>query len=135
MLAIISDKGLFAKEQISILDKANTYRHVLEHRDPVIRHSAAYEKAARDDENLRQFDLPKRHSSLFAGSTTSKFKGVPLYPEFLAMTLWPELRTISERARKDGSNCVSVVTRPCCSGDPDVNRCSFTEIIAYQERR
>ena len=36
---------------------------------------------------------------LFAGSTTSKFKGVPLYPEFLALTLWPELLGISDRAR------------------------------------
>jgi formate C-acetyltransferase len=38
-----------------------------------------------------------KDNSLFAGSTTSKFKGVPLYPEFLALTLWPELWTISKR--------------------------------------
>jgi formate C-acetyltransferase len=36
-------------------------------------------------------------SSPFAGSTTSKFKGVPLYPEFFAQMLWPELSTVSSR--------------------------------------
>ena len=92
------DNGLFDKEQISILDKANTYRHVLEHREPIIRHSAACEKVTPDKRKLKRFELPSKQVSLFAGSTTSKFKGVPLYPEFLAMTLWPELRTISERA-------------------------------------
>ncbi|MCK4792161.1 MAG: pyruvate formate lyase family protein, partial [Desulfobacteraceae bacterium] len=91
------DNRLFEKEQISILDKANAYRYVLEHRESIIRHSTAYEKAAHNKE-LKQFELPKKGFSLFAGSTTSKFKGVPLYPEFLAMTLWPELWTISERA-------------------------------------
>jgi len=37
-----------------------------------------------------QFSLCRFHHS--------RFKGVPLYPEFLALGLWPELRTISRRS-------------------------------------
>jgi formate C-acetyltransferase len=45
---------------------------------------------------MKSFEF--QDTSLFAGSTTSKLKGVPLYPEFLALALWPELWTISKRA-------------------------------------
>jgi pyruvate formate-lyase/glycerol dehydratase family glycyl radical enzyme len=82
--------GFFEKERISILDKARLYRYVLENRAPIVRHSRAYEKG------MKAFTF--KEAPLFAGSTTSKFKGVPLYPEFLALTLWPELWSISERA-------------------------------------
>ena len=34
--------------------------------------------------------------SLLAGTTTTKRKGVILYPHFLALTIWPELETIGE---------------------------------------
>ncbi|HEX9061037.1 MAG TPA: pyruvate formate lyase family protein [Clostridia bacterium] len=37
--------------------------------------------------------------SLLAGTTTSKSKGAPLYPEFIALTIWPELDTISNRPK------------------------------------
>jgi pyruvate formate-lyase/glycerol dehydratase family glycyl radical enzyme len=83
--------GLLGKDRISILDKARAYRYVLENREPVVRHAAAY------GEGMRRFPFADRQ--LFAGSTTSKFKGVPLYPEFLALTLWPELGTLPRRAR------------------------------------
>jgi formate C-acetyltransferase len=83
------DKGLLNQMRISILDKAKTYRHVLEKRTPIIRFHKAYEKG------MEPFEL--EDSSLFAGSTTSKFKGVPLYPEFLALAIWPELWSISKR--------------------------------------
>jgi formate C-acetyltransferase len=86
------DNGLFDKKRITILDKARLYRYVLEKRTSTVRHSRAYEKG------MKPFEF--KEASLFAGSTTSKFKGVPLYPEFLALTLWPELWTISKR----GSN-------------------------------
>jgi len=92
------DNGLFNQERISILDKAKTYRYVLKNRIPIVRHSRACEKNA-SEKKLTTFELENRHLSLFAGSTTSKFKGVPLYPEFLALAFWPELGTISERAR------------------------------------
>jgi len=92
------DNGLFNQERISILDKAKTYRYVLKNRIPIVRHSRACERNA-SEKKLTTFGLENRHLSLFAGSTTSKFKGVPLYPEFLALAFWPELGTISERAR------------------------------------
>ena len=84
------DHNLFDKSRISIIDKARAYRYVLENRTPIIRHERAYQ------EKMEPFQFIE--APLFAGSTTSKFKGVPLYPEFLALTLWPELWTMSKRA-------------------------------------
>lgn len=92
------DNGLFKQERISILDKAKTYRYVLENRSPIICHSSTCERKA-GEKKLTTFELENSHPSLFAGSTTSKFKGVPLYPEFLALAFWPELGTISKRDR------------------------------------
>ena len=83
--------GYFGKPNLSSLDKAKLYRHVIESRTPIVRHRHAV------DSGMKAFDLQDR--SLFAGSTTSKFKGVPLYPEFLALTLWPELQTVARRPR------------------------------------
>jgi pyruvate formate-lyase/glycerol dehydratase family glycyl radical enzyme len=41
---------------------------------------------------------PIFHSdNLIAGSTTSKKLGAPVYPEFLGLSIWPELDTISTR--------------------------------------
>jgi len=82
--------GLFDQEKISVLDKARLYRYVLQKRKPVVRHTYAVEKG------MKRFEL--RDRSLFAGSTTSKYKGAPLYPEFLALALWPELGTMATRA-------------------------------------
>jgi len=87
------ENGLFERERITILDKARMYRKVLESREPVVRHSRGYEYTPY---GLKPFDFVD--TSPFAGSTTSKFKGVPLYPEFFALNLWPELLTISERS-------------------------------------
>jgi pyruvate formate-lyase/glycerol dehydratase family glycyl radical enzyme len=81
---------LFRKTRISILDKARLYRHVLENRTAIVRHTHGHDKG------MTLFELNDR--SLFAGSTSSKFKGVLLYPEFVALTLWPELWTLSTRA-------------------------------------
>lgn len=81
--------GLLDQEKISILDKAQAYRHVLENRAPIVRHTHAHDK------NLYEFSL--RDTSPFAGSTTSKFKGVPLYPELIGLLLWPELKTMTRR--------------------------------------
>ena len=59
------------------------------------------------DPELRQADAVKyimtnkapiihdRH--LIAGSTTSKEVGIPMYPELIAITIWPELKTIGQR--------------------------------------
>lgn len=37
--------------------------------------------------------------NLLAGTTTSKPLGAPLFPEYFALTLWPELDTVSEREK------------------------------------
>lgn len=87
------EAGLFDRDRISSLDKARLYRKVLENRRPVVWHTKAFK---RTPDGMQEFTL--EDSSPFAGSTTSRFKGVPLYPEFLALGLWPELRTISRRA-------------------------------------
>jgi len=83
------ENDLFDKKRISILDKAKLYRYVLENRTPIIHFSRAYEIGG------KSFNF--KDNSLFAGSTTGKFKGVILYPEFLALTFWPELWSISTR--------------------------------------
>ena len=36
---------------------------------------------------------------LFAGKTTTKTKGVIIYPQFMGQTLWPELETIAKRKK------------------------------------
>src|SRR4030042_4408949 len=83
--------GLFNQQRISVLDKARLYRYALSNRQPIVHHSRAFESAK------NPFVFKDR--SLCAGSTTSRFKGVPLYPEFLALTLWQELWSISTRSR------------------------------------
>ncbi len=92
------ENELFEKSSISVLDKAKAYRFALENRTPVVRHTKSYENLSPQSlsvEGMIPFEI--KDTSLFAGSTTSKFKGVPLYPEFLALALWPELWTISKR--------------------------------------
>lgn len=84
------DNHFFNQNSISVLDKARTYRYTLEHRLPIVHHNCAY------DTEMRLFEF--QEASLFGGSTTSKFKGVPLYPELSALVLWSELWSISKRA-------------------------------------
>ncbi len=90
------NNNLFGKETIGVFEKAKIYRYVLENRTPVVRHDNIFvSKGA----GKKMRPLPIADDSLFAGSTTAKFKGVPLYPEFLASSLWPELWTISTREK------------------------------------
>ena len=86
------EAGLFERERLTPLDKARLYRRVLENRLPVVRHGKARRRTA---EGMSEFTF--EDTSPFAGSTTSKFKGVPIYPEFLALAIWPELHSISRR--------------------------------------
>lgn len=81
--------GLFESARISTLDKARVYRKVLESREAIVWHSSARRRSG------ESFDFDGE--SPFAGSTTSKFKGVLLYPEFMALSLWPELHSVSRR--------------------------------------
>ena len=83
------DHGLFEKDLISALEKARAYRHILENRTAVVGHERFCGEAMKREKF--------KDTSLFAGSTTSKFKGVPLYPEFLALQLWHGLWTLKQR--------------------------------------
>ncbi len=40
-----------------------------------------------------------REDDLLAGTTTTKIKGVVIYPQFMAQALWPELETLSSRKK------------------------------------
>lgn len=85
------ERSLLGKPSVSVLEQARLLRSVLESRAPVVAHaSARLEQGGEID--LRREPLP-----LFAGSSTSRFKGVPLYPEFLALALWPELDELPRR--------------------------------------
>ncbi len=84
------DKGLFDKPVISPLDKARLYRYVLTRRKPIVHQDHGV------DRTMSAFPVQAR--SLFAGSTTSHFKGVPIFPEFMGLALWPELLDIQRRA-------------------------------------
>ena len=66
--------NLLGKQRISVLDKARAYRYVLENRVPIVRHKRAYKKG------MKAFEF--EDNNLFAGSTTSKFKGVLSIPSF-----------------------------------------------------
>jgi len=88
------DNNYFAKERITGLEKAKLYRYVLENQNAVVLQNEAY-KQGKGRQKPSKFTVEQ--NSLFAGSTTNKFKGVPLYPEFMALALWPELWTISTR--------------------------------------
>ncbi|MCJ7717443.1 MAG: pyruvate formate lyase family protein, partial [Anaerolineales bacterium] len=57
-----------------VLRQARAMNHIMTHRKAVIH----------DD-------------YLLAGSTTTKEVGVPVYPEFIGLTIWPELRTMGNR--------------------------------------
>ncbi len=81
---------LLGKERISVLEKAKVYRDVLENREPVVRHVSAR------GQGMKPFVVAD--SSPFAGSTTSKFKGVVIHPELVGLMLWPELLTLPDRS-------------------------------------
>ena len=83
------ERGLLGKPRITCLEKARLYRWMLEKRLAVVRHTSAV------DTSMTAFPVADR--SLFAGSTTTKWKGVPLYPELMALALWPELETLKRR--------------------------------------
>lgn len=83
------DNGFLGQKRISVLEKARAYRFVLEKRQPLVRHSIAY------DRDMNSF--PVDDLSPFAGSTTGKFKGVPIYPELIGSVLWPELSSVMHR--------------------------------------
>lgn len=71
-------------------------KYILENKHPVI-----------DDNNL------------LAGTTTTKPKGVLLYPDFMALSIWPELETVSNRKKN-----------PYCITEEEIEELNF-EIFPY----
>lgn len=90
LTAFHRSQGLFGREAISARDKGRAYRHVLESRRAIV-WPRAYRRLAGGEGQVEA-------ESLLAGSTTSRWKGVVLYPELMALALWPELHTIDRRA-------------------------------------
>ena len=57
-------------------------------------------RAGKMYEDLLSHKEPHIHNdNLLAGTTTSKPKGVPLYPDMAALSIWPELETIARRKK------------------------------------
>ncbi len=110
-----AQNGLFNQDKISILDKARAYRYVLGKRTPIVRHTQFH------DSSMKCVKLDDR--SPFAGSTTSKFKGVPLYPELIGLTLWPELRTLKTRDQN-----------PYFISSTDIEELNFTIFPAWMKK-
>jgi len=59
------------------LDAGERIKYILEHKQPIID---------------KDYDL-------LAGTTTTKTKGVVIYPDFMAHAIWPELETITRREK------------------------------------
>lgn len=110
--------------KISILDKARAYRYVLENRAAIVIHSRSYEKG---EGGMKSFEF--KEAPLFAGSTTTKYKGVPLYPEFLTLAVWPELSTISRRKMNPYQITASEAEELNHKVFPHWMDCTITEIL------
>jgi pyruvate formate-lyase/glycerol dehydratase family glycyl radical enzyme len=115
------ESNLLNQETISILDKARVYRKVLENRKSVVWHNQAYQRGTDPYPDPRPFFFDDW--SPFAGSTTSKFKGVLLYPELVGLMLWPELHGLPKRAH----NPYQITT-------PDIEKLNF-EIFPHWMNR
>jgi pyruvate-formate lyase len=88
------EEGLLGEDEITILQKAKAYRTVLKERDAIVRHT----KVCKQNPDTRDLELHElEDTSPFAGSTTSKFKGVLIHPELVGLILWPELETVNIR--------------------------------------
>ncbi len=88
------ENNYFEKKRITGLEKARLYRYVLENQNAVVLQNSGHRQGMGANKPVK-FSIEQ--NSLFAGSTTNKFKGIPLYPEFMALALWPELWSISTR--------------------------------------
>ncbi|MCJ7601321.1 MAG: pyruvate formate lyase family protein, partial [Desulfobulbaceae bacterium] len=88
----------FARKPEICIERARyVTRYLRDKDDPT---DAPEVRQARKVNYFLQHKRPVFHdSNLLAGSTTSKALGAPLFPEFFALTLWPELDTVSARAK------------------------------------
>jgi len=89
-----------------VVRQAKVLKHLLESKKPTIWHTTGR------DSNRHKLEFCE--DNLLAGSTTAKAKGVPLYPEFLALSIWPELLTINDRE-----------ANPCYISEEDIEALNF----------
>src|SRR5512139_688532 len=75
-------KGLFAADHIPLDIQGELYGRLLAQKTPIVRHTVSY---VRGTSGLVK--QPIEDPQLFAGSTTSAFRGVPLYPELTATAI------------------------------------------------
>ena len=83
--AICIERARYVTEYLRDLDNAQDFPEVRQAKK--VRHFLRHKSTQFHDRNL------------LAGSTTSKPLGAPLFPEFFALTLWPELETVSTRPK------------------------------------
>ncbi|MEA3546694.1 MAG: pyruvate formate lyase family protein, partial [Thermodesulfobacteriota bacterium] len=88
----------FSRETEICIERARfVTRYLLYHDNPV---DSAEVRQAKKTRHFLHRKRPVFHDrNLLAGSTTSKALGAPLFPEFFALTLWPELDTVNDRQK------------------------------------
>ena len=105
-----------------VLRQAKMLKYLLENKKPIIQHTGGKVVRYEDgDRSIQNFSF--RDDNLLAGTTTSKPKGVLLYPEFLALTMWPELLTARDRE-----------TNPYYISDEDIKRLNFDVFPYWMDR-
>ena len=88
----------FARKPEICVERARHITKYLRYQDDI--GDAPEIRQARKVQYFLSHKSPKFHDrNLLAGSTTSKPLGAPLFPEFFALTLWPELETVSDRPK------------------------------------
>lgn len=92
-------RGLcFARKPEICVERARHITKYLRYQDNI--DDAPEVRQAKKVQYFLSHKSPKFHDrNLLAGSTTSKPLGAPLFPEFFALTLWPELETVSDRPK------------------------------------
>ena len=88
----------FSRETEICIERARfVTRYLLYHDNPA---DSAEVRQAKKTRHFLHRKRPVFHDrNLLAGSTTSKAFGAPLFPEFFALTLWPELDTVNDRKK------------------------------------
>ena len=85
------------KPEICIERARYVTRYLRDHDDPA--DSPEVRQASKVRYFLQRKSALFHDRNLLAGSTTSKPLGAPLFPEFFALYLWPELDTVSDRQK------------------------------------
>ncbi|MCX5845126.1 MAG: hypothetical protein NTW12_02010 [Deltaproteobacteria bacterium] len=96
-LKMLRDKSIKANSEVCIERARYVTRYLRDMSSPEEPMETRYAKAVSHFLSNKEplfFD-----DNLLAGTTTSKFFGAPVYPEFTGMAIWPELDTIGKREK------------------------------------